>query len=102
MRFLGIENLAASTQHLKFALSAACLSTASRRQMDAVVVEGVHHGVALLHFNDVGAIDGDCHLAARTKIFLCDQQHYHEHEYYCKEYSDAGQYITDVHCLNSV
>ena len=62
---LRVENFAPTLKNLNLTLSAGCLTTAGRRQEDAVLVESCHQVVALRHVDGTVAVNLDIHVARR-------------------------------------
>ena len=62
---LGVEDLSPTLKNLNLTLSAGSLTTAGRRQEDAVLVQRRHQVVALRHVDGTVAVNLDIHVARR-------------------------------------
>ena len=82
-----IEYLSTALKHLHFTLSAAGLTSTSRRQENTILVEGSHQTASLSHRDGLVAIDGNGHIAAGAQIFLCHKQNDDQQEYRHQENS---------------
>ena len=85
VRLLRIENLATTLEHLNLTLSAAGLTTTSRRQEDAVLVEGSHQVVALRYVEHTITVNCNIHITAGAEILLSHQQDNHQEDDYREE-----------------
>ena len=84
---LRVEDFSPTLEHLHLTLSARGLTTAGRRQEDAVLVERSHQVVALWYIEHLVAIYCNIHIAAGAQILLCHQQDNHQQDDYQEKYS---------------
>ena len=89
VRLLRIEDLAPTLKNLYLTLSARGLTTAGRRQEDAVLIERRHQVVALGYRDGTVAIDLDIYIARGREILLRYEQDDHQEDDHQEEYSNT-------------